>query len=87
MAAQIYLHRSGAQGMPATSSFSRLRGKVTTAWHRVLDDVSNPYRPELHYMRGPGPKWNAKFRGQSGTSFHHPVEDIPTMPILHFHNP
>jgi hypothetical protein len=20
----------------------------------------NPYRPELHYMRGPGPKWHAK---------------------------
>jgi hypothetical protein len=24
---------------------------------RVLFD---PYRPELHYMRGPGPKWHAK---------------------------
>lgn len=22
--------------------------------------VSNPYRPELYYMRGPGPKWRAK---------------------------
>jgi hypothetical protein len=21
------------------------------------------YRPELHYMRGPGPKWNAKHNG------------------------
>jgi hypothetical protein len=20
------------------------------------------YRPELHYMRGPGPKWRAKYR-------------------------
>lgn len=20
----------------------------------------NPYRPERHYMRGPGPKWHAK---------------------------
>jgi len=20
----------------------------------------NPYRPEEHYMRGPGPKWHAK---------------------------
>jgi hypothetical protein len=20
----------------------------------------DPYRPELHYMRGPGPKWHAK---------------------------
>jgi hypothetical protein len=22
--------------------------------------ASNPYRPELHYMRGPGPKWHAR---------------------------
>jgi hypothetical protein len=21
---------------------------------------TDPYRPELHYMRGPGPKWRAK---------------------------
>jgi hypothetical protein len=24
--------------------------------------VAAPYRPELHYMRGPGPKWRAKQR-------------------------
>lgn len=23
-------------------------------------DLFDPYRPELHYMRGPGPKWRAK---------------------------
>jgi hypothetical protein len=23
--------------------------------------VFDPYRPELHYMRGPGPKWRAKY--------------------------
>ncbi len=23
------------------------------------------YRPELHYMRGPGPKWHAKHAGIS----------------------
>ena len=22
--------------------------------------IFNPYRPELHYMRGPGPKWHAR---------------------------
>ena len=26
----------------------------------------NPYRPELHYMRGPGPKWRAKHRAVGG---------------------
>jgi hypothetical protein len=28
--------------------------------HRLLGLARNPYRPELHYMRGPGPKWQAK---------------------------
>jgi hypothetical protein len=22
--------------------------------------LTDPYRPELHYMRGPGPKWRSK---------------------------
>jgi hypothetical protein len=26
----------------------------------LIQIARNPYRPELHYMRGPGPKWNAK---------------------------
>ena len=27
---------------------------------RVLAAMCNSYRPELHYMRGPGPKWREK---------------------------
>jgi len=26
----------------------------------LLGDVCDPYRPELHYMRGPGPKCRAR---------------------------
>jgi hypothetical protein len=29
-------------------------------WRRFIDLARDPYRPELHYMRGPGPKWHAK---------------------------
>jgi hypothetical protein len=29
----------------------------------LLRDLLDPYRPELHYMRGPGPKWHAKHDG------------------------
>ena len=29
---------------------------------RTLTAAFDPYRPELHYMRGPGPKWRAKHR-------------------------
>ncbi len=28
----------------------------------LVKAVFDPYRPELHYMRGPGPKWHAKHR-------------------------
>jgi hypothetical protein len=31
------------------------------------------YRPELHYMRGPGPKWHEKYDGVSlGADEHQP---------------
>lgn len=33
-------------------------------WHSVMDDHRDMYRPEAHYMRGPGPKWREK-RGSS----------------------
>ncbi|MGA2291432.1 hypothetical protein [Bradyrhizobium sp.] len=33
--------------------------------YRLILLVRAPYRPELHYMRGPGPKWHAKHRDYS----------------------
>jgi hypothetical protein len=33
----------------------------------LLRDIFDPYRPELHYMRGPGPAWRAKHAGQPVT--------------------
>jgi hypothetical protein len=35
---------------------------VATKWQKLVRIASNPYRPELHYMRGPGPKWHAKYQ-------------------------
>jgi len=29
-------------------------------WRDLTRDAFRPYRPELHYMRGPGPAWRAK---------------------------
>jgi hypothetical protein len=34
--------------------------RLSAAWRRLRDSIFNPYRPELYYMRGPGPKWRAK---------------------------
>src|SRR4051794_9728200 len=42
---------------------------------RTVKALFDPYRPELHYMRGPGPKWRAK---------HAPVRvaDLGAVPAL-----
>jgi len=29
----------------------------------LIEGLCNGYRPELHYMRGPGPKWREKHGG------------------------
>jgi len=33
---------------------------VAEAWRTMMGDQTDRYRPEAHYMRGPGPKWCAK---------------------------
>ena len=33
---------------------------VVHRWHRQMARLFDPYRPERHYMRGPGPKWCEK---------------------------
>ena len=38
-------------GAPARSS---------AVWDALAKALFDPYRPELHYMRGPGPKWHMK---------------------------
>jgi hypothetical protein len=39
-----------------SDSFAEIR----TLWRQFFARTCNPYRPELHYMRGPGPAWHAK---------------------------
>ena len=34
--------------------------RLAAAMLMRVRSVFDPYRPELHYMRGPGPKWRAK---------------------------
>lgn len=33
---------------------------VTNICRTILVEQPRPYQPELHYMRGPGPKWREK---------------------------
>ena len=49
---------------------------LSELWHASGEPCS-AYRPDLHYMRGPGPKWHAKYDGLlTHTS-------PPTAPALH----
>jgi hypothetical protein len=45
---------AGRNGRPGP--FEELRA----FWSRFFATAFRPYRPELHYMRGPGPAWRAK---------------------------
>jgi hypothetical protein len=47
-------------------SFCRTIGTVLTRWHRLIEFAGDRYRPELYYMRGPGPKWRAKHLRPTG---------------------
>ena len=38
---------------------SSFLGRCRQTIAALFSGVFNPYRPELHYMRGPGPKWHA----------------------------
>ena len=42
----------------------------------TLTAAFDSYRPELHYMRGPGPKWHAKHNPSSAASV---GEGIPAL--------
>ena len=56
--------------VPTTSE-----GRLASAWRRLMNVLFDPYRPELHYMRGPGPKWRQKCREKGcethGITQHH----------------
>jgi hypothetical protein len=34
-----------------------LRRQIARLWCRALPGTRQSYRPERHYMRGPGPRW------------------------------
>jgi hypothetical protein len=39
----------------------RTIAKAVRGLQRTFGEGSGSYRPDLHYMRGPGPKWHAKY--------------------------
>ena len=52
---------------PPSTLFLRCLNAIMTQWHRRIPDLRARYRPELYYMRGPGPKWHAKHPNDSAS--------------------
>jgi hypothetical protein len=48
-----------------TPSPATVLNAAVQRWQRQIVRLFDPYRPECHYMRGPGPKCREK-RGLSG---------------------
>jgi len=42
------------------NSAARFAGTFARLWRAMKAWPAEKYRPEAHYMRGPGPKWQAK---------------------------
>ena len=51
---------SAAPGAQTRDREPALFGDIGTLWRQFFARAFDPYRPELHYMRGPGPAWRAK---------------------------
>jgi hypothetical protein len=58
---------SASVSHPATgrNGLVRLFAEFRPFWRQFFAWAFNPYRPELHYMRGPGPAWRAKHKALS----------------------
>lgn len=62
---------SAASAVPQIAPHVAATGSITPG-HAIaarlamlIQRLCDPYRPERHYMRGPGPKWHAK-HGKNG---------------------
>jgi hypothetical protein len=55
----ILVFRPNRQAADAVFSTAGLVA-VAAVWRSWKKELTGSYRPELHYMRGPGPKWRAK---------------------------
>ena len=51
---------SGSAAALLPHPFAGLSHVIAGFWRNLTGNTVHHYRPELHYMRGPGPAWRAK---------------------------
>lgn len=52
---------SGSAAALLPNPFAGMFRAFGALWHQMTRDITRPYRPERHYMRGPGPAWKARY--------------------------
>jgi len=57
--AEARMRRAVPQSRPL-AALRRKAGRTIDGLRNRAKGVFQAYRPELHYMRGPGPRWSAK---------------------------
>jgi hypothetical protein len=57
---------SGSAAALLPRPFAGLGSALASFWRELTRHLFNDYRPELHYMRGPGPACRAKHRQPTG---------------------
>ena len=55
--------RANEQNAAANQASLTLAAVLADLWHTIAKDLFGSYRPERHYMRGPGPRYAAKSTG------------------------
>jgi hypothetical protein len=55
-------NKKGARAKGRADKVMTPTNRTFTHRCRAWSALGDHYRPELHYMRGPGPKWRAKHR-------------------------
>ena len=63
----------------AETGVRTIRTAIGNCWQAVISTFADPYRPEVHYMRGPGPKWR-KLASMRSTEGHCCVSTKPADP-------
>jgi hypothetical protein len=56
-----------ADAAPALASLKAF-ADLANAWRTLIKTRLDAYRPEKHYMRGPGPKWREKHARDSAAA-------------------
>jgi hypothetical protein len=60
----------------------RIFAKTVRELQRNFGEGSGAYRPDLHYMRGPGPKWRAKYGDRAAKTSPTAAPASPVLPDM-----